>query len=43
MDFKEVLFKFENKYSFLYELEVNGVPFYTCHIYFPYTFSLWFK
>ena len=31
MDFKEVLFKFENKYSFLYELEVNGVPFYTCH------------
>lgn len=31
MDFKEILFKFESKYKFLYELEVNGVPFYTCH------------
>ena len=31
MDFKEILFEFENKYKFLYELEIRGVPFYTCH------------
>ena len=30
MTIEETLFEFETKYSFLYEIEVNGVPVYTC-------------
>lgn len=30
MNQKELLFQFEEKYPFLYEIEVNGVPIYTC-------------
>ena len=29
MDQRDLLFQFENKYSFLYGIEVNGVPIYT--------------
>lgn len=31
MSRREQLFAFENKYPFLYDLEVNGVPLYTCY------------
>lgn len=30
MNQKELLFTFENKYHFLYDIESNGVPIYTC-------------
>lgn len=30
MNQKELLFQFEEKYPFLYEIEANGVPVYTC-------------
>lgn len=30
MNLKETLFEFEKKYPFLYEIEVKGVPIYTC-------------
>lgn len=30
MEPRDLLFKFENKYRFLYDIEVNGVPVYTC-------------
>ena len=30
MNLEETLFDFEKKYSFLYEIEINGVPVYTC-------------
>lgn len=30
MNIEETLFKFENKYPFLYEIEVDGFPIYTC-------------
>ena len=30
MNLEETLFKFEKKYPFLYEIETNGVPIYTC-------------
>lgn len=30
MTIEETLFEFETKYPFLYEIEVNGVPVYTC-------------
>ena len=31
MDLKELLFAFESKYPFLYDIQVNGVPVYTCY------------
>lgn len=31
MDPKELLFGFEKKYPFLYDIAVNGVPIYTCY------------
>lgn len=31
MNQKELLFAFESKYPFLYDICVNGVPVYTCH------------
>lgn len=31
MNPKELLFAFEAKYPFLYDIRVNGVPVYTCH------------
>lgn len=31
MKSKELLFKFEEKYKFLYEITVRGVPIYTCY------------
>ena len=30
MNQRELLFAFENKYQFLYDIQVNGVPIYTC-------------